>query len=136
MFNFLTDFVPIYIKVYENRFDVLRVDKNKKEVLVRAVKPFSNEKYLIAEFKPAELLLRDALKKILDQRLLFGRNAKAIIHPMEKVGKTLTSIEKQILKELVMSAGLSHLKAGVIDVKVWNGHELTDEEIQYKIKHL
>ena len=106
----------IYIRVYFNRMRMRRAETG-EEVDLNAPESFSHERSVIADFTRAEALLKSGFKSL--KKLT---SPHAVIHAMDLTTGGLTQIEQRALHELCISAGAGR-------VVVWQGHELTDEEI-------
>ena len=130
MINALTEFIPIYIQVLENKILIRRVDDSPKSVILDAVEQFSSKRLVVAEFEPAVSLLTQGFIKTLGKPGLFKRKSKVVIHQKNEFHEPLCGVEKQLLKELAFSV------EGIHDVVVWEGKELTDNEVRNQIKNI
>ena len=110
----------VYVKVFENRFVLKLLEDGEKPVTVIAPKPFTTKRLLVGDFTMAEVTLKNGLKKLLEGRW-FAASPAMVIHPMEMVDGGLSQVEERIFQEL--GAG-----SGAHKVRVWVGHELSDEE--------
>jgi len=115
----------VYVKVYKNKFTVKNVAKN-NEVVLSAVKPFTTTRLLVGEFNNAEVLLKEALKKLYTDNWL-APSPIVVIQPMDMIEGGLSPVEDRILRELAIGAGGRK-------VIVWVGKELTNEEVIEKSK--
>lgn len=106
----------IYIRVHYNRMRLRRAETG-EEVDLNATEAFSHMRSVIADFPKAESLLKNGLKSL--KKLT---SPTVVIHAVELIDGGLTQIEERALHELCLSAGAGR-------AIVWQGHELTDEEI-------
>ena len=116
----------VYVKVYKNKFTVKNVDKN-NEVVLSAANPFTTKRLLVGEFNNAEVLLKEALKKLYIDNWL-APSPIIVIQPMEMIEGGLSPVEERVLKELAFGAGGRK-------VTVWVGDELTNDEVIVKGKN-
>jgi rod shape-determining protein MreB len=114
----------VYVQVYKNRFK-LRSIKKKEEIEVGATIPFSSKCLIVADFIPAEKLLKKTLGKLLGKGW-FKPSPRVLIHPLEMVEGGLSPVEERILMELAIGAGARN-------AKVWVGDELLDQQVMKKI---
>jgi len=106
----------IYIRVYYNRMRLRRAETG-EEVDLNATGAFSHQRSVIADFPKAEALLKNGLKSL--KKLT---SPVAVIQAAQLADGGLTQIEERALHELCLSAG-------AVKAIVWQGHELTDEEV-------
>ena len=109
----------LYVKVKENNF-IIKSIHDGKSVTVKADKPFSNKRLLIAEFTVALKVLESGIKQLTNTQLFAPT---IVMHPLENIDDTLSEVEEKVLKEVALNAGAR-------DVKLWVGDELSDEELR------
>lgn len=88
----------------------------------RLVRPFAHPRTLVSDFISAELLLRTLVKQSLGKRLL-AISPMVVMHPMGSPEGGFTAVERRAFREL-------GLGAGALEVQVWTGRPLTDEELR------
>lgn len=113
----------VYVKVFSNRFELKHIESGKSEIAV-SNESFATERLLVGTFSIAENVLKRAMKQ-LHQNRWFSPSPIVVIQPMEKVEKGLSEVEERVLLELAAGAGARR-------VIVWEGHELSDEEVTKK----
>jgi len=90
--------------------------------LKRSVNPFSHPRVLVSDYLIAERLLQYAFKIV--SKISWIRAAPiAVMHVTENLEGGLTDIERRVLRELAEGAGARR-------VYIWEGRELTDEELR------
>ena len=118
----------LYVKVYENKLEVKNVSVKGGWVSGYPDKPFSTERLLVGTFSAAEPALRKLFKDSLPNGWV-KKNAKVVIHPIDKVEGGLSEVEEKILKELAFGAG-------ALKVALHVGDELTGSEVVKLINDL
>ena len=113
----------VYVKVFSNRFELKNIESGKSEVAV-SNESFATERLLVGKFSVAENVLKGAMKQLHKSRW-FSPSPIVVIQPMEKITKGLSEVEERVLLELAAGAGARK-------VVVWEGHELSDEEVTEK----
>ena len=113
----------VYVKVFSNRFELKHIESGKFEVAV-SNESFATDRLLVGKFSVAENVLQGAMKQLHQNRWL-SPSPIVVIHPMEKVEKGLSEVEERVLLELAAGAGARR-------VIVWEGYELSDEEVTKK----
>jgi len=108
----------VYVKIYKNRIVSQIPSENKT---IENVGEFSHPRMLIGKFKEAVKLLSHALKLAYPAKFL-KPNLILIIHPKETLEGGLSEIEERVLMEM-------GLEAGARQVKIWQGHDLSRDEI-------
>ena len=114
----------IYIKVSANHLHVRNLEAN-SGADARATIPFTTTRLLVGEFKIAEALLKDLLK-----RVGLGGSLRpapiALIHPAEMVEGGLSEVEERLFLELAMGAGARR-------AVVYVGPDLGDDAVRVKV---
>jgi len=96
----------------------------------RRYNPFAHPRVIVSDFELAETLLMHAFKLVSGAKY-FRLAPIVIMHATEELEGGLTEVEKRLLKELALGAGARK-------AYVWEGHELSVEDIQegiYKDTH-
>ena len=88
----------------------------------RLIRPFAHPRSLVSDFISAELLLRTLVKQSLGKRLL-AVSPMVVMHPMGSPEGGFTAVERRAFREL-------GLGAGALEVQVWTGRPLTDDELR------
>ena len=86
------------------------------------VNPFDHPRVLIGDFVVAEKLIQHALKEVYGGAY-FRSSPVVIIHVTEDLEGGLSQIERRELQEMVAGAGAR-------ESHIWEGRELTDEELR------
>lgn len=89
--------------------------------LVRIINPFAHPRSLVSDFTLGEGLLKAFIRRLLG-RSIFAVSPKVIMHPMGDPIGGFTQIEIRALYEMAIGAGASR-------VVVWQGRELSDQEL-------
>ncbi len=110
----------IYLKVHPNKFELKNITTG-KFTSVMATEPFTTKRLLVGHFSNADKTLKEGIVKI-SKKKTFNPRPIVIIHPMNMVEGGLSQIEERVLLELAHGAGARK-------VKLWVGHELTDQEV-------
>jgi rod shape-determining protein MreB len=108
-----------YVKIYKNRIVFQFPSENKT---VEKVGEFSHPRMLIGKFQEAENLLKHALKSTYPSKFI-KPSLVLIIHPKEILEGGISEIEERVLMELGLGAGARQ-------VKIWQGHDLSTDEIR------
>lgn len=87
-----------------------------------AINPFAHPRSLVSDFLAGETLLKALLRKLLP-RSLFTASPRVVLHPLGDPDGGFTQIEVRALQEMARGAGAS-------EVVVWQGRNLTDQELQ------
>jgi rod shape-determining protein MreB len=87
-----------------------------------SVNPFSHPRLFVYEFEVLEKLFQHAFSVVSKSRVIAPAPI-VVIHVVEKLEGGLTDIEKRVLLEAAFSAG-------AYDVKIWDGPELTNQQLQ------
>lgn len=88
---------------------------------VKLVRPFAHPRSLVSDFTVADQLLKEFIRRMPGQS--FIRLAPVVVmHPQGEPEGGFTQVEIRAFHELAMSAGASR-------VKVWQGRDLTDQEL-------
>jgi rod shape-determining protein MreB and related proteins len=88
----------------------------------RIVNPFSHPRVIVDDYAVAEKLLQHAFKMV-SPRTLIRASPIAVMHWLDELEGGLTPIERRVLHELGEGAGARR-------VYVWEGRELTNEELR------
>jgi len=113
----------VYVKVIENGY-LVTISNSPKEVRFNSSTPFTTQRLAIGEFTPAEILLKEILKKT--ARSLFQASPIVIIHQIIKNENGLSEVENRVLRELALGAGAR-------SVYIWQGRHLTKDDISNEI---
>jgi hypothetical protein len=114
----------VYVKVYENRLVLKKLEDGARPITVTANEPFTTKRLLVGQFAAAERSLKRGFKELFSSNWL-SPSPVVVIHPMEKVEGGLSEIEDRIFRELAAGAGARK-------VVVWLGHELSDAEAKQR----
>lgn len=112
----------IYVKVYENRFVLKKLEDGARPVTITADEPFTTKRLLVGQFAAAERTLKRGFKELFSGNW-FSSSPVVVIHPMVKVEGGLSEVEDRVFRELAAGAGARK-------VVVWLGHELSDAEVK------
>jgi len=85
------------------------------------VNPFKHPRSLLSDFTVAEVIVKGFVKKLFQGRLLVG-SPIIVLHPLVDPEGGFTQIEIRAFRELAIGAGASK-------VLVWQGRELTTDEL-------
>ena len=88
---------------------------------VQVLNPFAHPRTLLADFDAARLLLRNLLPQVRG-RSLFG-GPRLVMHLQDDPAGGFTQLEIRGFRELALAAGASQ-------AAVWQGPNLTDEQLQ------
>jgi rod shape-determining protein MreB and related proteins len=91
---------------------------------VEIINPFAHPRTLVSDFGMAEQLLKLAIRRIL-KASLFSVSPTMVLHPMGDPDGGFTQVESRAFREMALSTGASQ-------VIVWQGRNLTDQEILSK----
>lgn len=83
--------------------------------------PFAHPRSLISDFTVAELLLKAFMRRLRGDAILVP-SPVVVMHPLGEHVGGLTQVELRAMRELGLGAGASH-------VRLWEGPDLTDEQI-------
>lgn len=114
----------VYVKVYENRLVLKKLEDGARPITVTANEPFTTKRLLVGQFSAAEDLLKRGLNELFSSNWL-SPSPVVVIHPMEKVEGGLSEIEDRLFRELAVGAGARK-------VVIWLGHELSDAEAKQR----
>ncbi len=106
----------IYVRIYTNRMRLRRAESG-DEVDLNATEAFSHQRSVIGDFAAADKLLKSGMKSL--KKLT---RPIAVMHAIELAEGGLTALEHRALSELALGAGASK-------VIVWEGTELSDDEV-------
>ena len=101
---------------------VRSIGQSAKTASDRVVNPFGHPRLVVTDFLIAEKLLQHAFSVVAGKRLLAAAPV-AIMHTVDDLEGGLTDIERRALHELAMGAGAR-------EAYVWEGRELTNEELR------
>lgn len=122
LFSLLSN--DVYVKVFENRFVLRKLEDGARPITVTADEPFTTKRLLVGQFAAAERSLKQGLKELSASSWL-SPSPVVVIHPMEMIEGGLSEIEDRIFRELAAGAGARK-------VAVWLGHELSDAEATHQ----
>lgn len=111
----------LYVKVYENRFVLKRLDTDGPEHEIESAEPFSTQRLLVGQFSAASRALARGFKQAKVVGGWFSIKPAVVIHPMEKSEGGLSEVEARVLMEVALDAGARK-------ARVWTGHELSTAE--------
>ncbi|MEY8241013.1 MAG: hypothetical protein RPT25_11755 [Cycloclasticus sp.] len=115
----------IYVLIKRNELSGTSIEDGSKHT-EKAI--FSTERLLVGNFSVAEDALRLVAKKITRQDSWWYKPPlKVVMHPLEMNEGGLSEVEYRAVRELGLSA---FLKDNVRSVVVWNGKDLSEEEIR------
>ena len=113
----------IYVKIYENRIHIRNID-DRKEIELSATSPFTTERLLIGNFTVAQTLLTKGIKIVMGKKFF---PPIILMHPIDKTDGGLSQVEERVLKDLAIIVGAQK-------AVLWDGHELTDNDVLEKVK--
>lgn len=90
---------------------------------VTVVNPFDHPRTLVSDFTGAEQLLRHLVPRV-HRASLLAVAPRVVMHPLEKLEGGLTQVEIRAFREMALGG------AGASEALVWQGRELTDEELR------
>src|SRR5580658_7466090 len=93
----------IYVRILPNRIVVRHIESG-REVTVDSEQPFTTQRLLIGEFKPAADTLRGAFRQVLP-RVGFLAAPKVVMHQTTHTEGGLSAVEHRVLLELADFAG-------------------------------
>ena len=88
---------------------------------VKLVRPFAHPRSLVSDFTAADQLLKEFMRRMPGQSFLKVA-PMVVIHPQGEPEGGFTQVEIRAFHELALGAGASM-------VKVWQGSDLTDQEL-------
>jgi rod shape-determining protein MreB len=88
---------------------------------VKLVRPFAHPRSLVSDFTAADQLLKEFMRRMPGQSWLKVA-PMVVIHPQGEPEGGFTQVEIRAFHELALGAGASM-------VKVWQGRDLTDQEL-------
>ena len=88
---------------------------------VDLVRPFAHPRTLVADYTAGEQLLKAAIQTVLRGRWL-ALSPRVLMHPVGEPVGGLTQVEFRALQEMARGAGAHR-------VTVWQGPQLTDEQV-------
>lgn len=101
MFKFIKR-KTLYIKLYTNMV-LIRDVESKKELKREAIKPFSNNRLLFADFINGEAFLIATIKELFEGKP--NSTFNILIQPMEKIEGGLSSVENRALMDVAEYIG-------------------------------
>ncbi|WP_207062985.1 hypothetical protein [Motiliproteus sp. SC1-56] len=117
--------IPIYIKVFSNRFVLNALDETDRELVSTPDSPFTTMRLLVGNFCEAEKTLSQGIKQLVGKRFI-KKSPVALIHPLEKTEGGLSEVEIRIFNELAQGAG-------AVKAVVYEGQELSKREALAKL---
>lgn len=118
--------LPIYTRVYENKFVLKVIGSTGAAITIAPPKPFSSQRLLIGNFTAATAALTDGVKQSSAGRRWFAF-AQMVIHPKEKIEGGLSEVEERLFREIA-------LQARSMKAVVWTGADLSDDEVLRKLR--
>ena len=116
------DDVPFVGYTNDKQPKIAAVGATANMLIDRKLNPFSHPRIIVSDFEVAQDLLVHAFKHVSGSK--FFRSAPIVVmHPVEDFAGGLTDVEKRILLELAMGAGAR-------EAFVWEGDDLSDEELR------
>ncbi|QTN21486.1 rod shape-determining protein [Rhizobacter sp. AJA081-3] len=91
------------------------------EVDTQVFNPFAHPRSLVSDFTVAEQVLKVFVKRAQGDSIL-QPSPVVIMHPLGQHEGGLTQVELRAIRELALGAGAS-------EVHIWQGPELTDEQV-------
>lgn len=95
------------------------------ETDVVVVNPLLHPRTLVADFVIAELLLKQAVRRLYGGGRVFMPSPDFVMHPVDDYQGGLTQIEIQALRQLALGTGARK-------AQVWQGPVLNDEELRHR----
>lgn len=96
--------IPIYVKVGMNEIEVTSLDTGETKSRT-AIEKFSLQRLVIANFNPAEELLRDLLKEFDFYRKIFPPSYKMVMQQKIILDGGLSRVEYRALMDLAVMGG-------------------------------
>jgi len=93
----------------------------KSDESVQVLNPFSHPRTLVSDFTLGQQLLKAFVKKLPQSRGL-AASPRVVVHPEGDPAGGFTQIEIRALHEMALGAGAS-------EATIWQGPELTDEQV-------
>jgi hypothetical protein len=109
----------VYLKLRTNQVWAKHLEYQVTAEL-QADQPFTTERLLVGNFDAALAMTKAVLRQVIIRRLWVS--PRMVVHPLEYLEGGLSPVEKRIFLELGASAN-------TLDVKVWEGKELTDIQV-------
>lgn len=106
--SILTKSIPIYIKLYTNKVEVIRLD-NGEAIEQKAINDFSNSRLVIADFTYATELIQSIIKGLIP-KTIFSKRLTILIQQMEKFEGGLSPIETRVISEIGERIGGKRVK--------------------------
>lgn len=95
--------------------------RSQQSLSVKVVNPFAHPRTLMADFTAGEQLLKAFLRR-LQGNSLFAVSPRVVLHLLGDPAGGFTSVEIRAFREMALGAGAS-------EVLVWQGRDLTDQEL-------
>lgn len=115
----------VYVRIRRNQFEMRHIEEN-TEVSLTAFPPFTTQRLLIGEFKPADHLFRKGIKELIGS-IWIPPNFRILLHPLEMTEGGLSQVEERVLMELATG-----MKPRV--TRIWVGEELSDDEVNLQFR--
>ena len=115
----------VYVKIYRDRFWVRHIQTGTSSEATPP-RPVSTKRLLVGDFTTAEQCLKQIVSTVARKGLI-PIAPEILIQPMEMIEGGLSESEEKLFYELA-------LKAGARSAKVYEGIELSDDEVIAKIK--
>ncbi len=90
----------------------------------KVVNPFAHPRSLVSDFTVAEQLIKEFVRR-LQGKSFFTLAPVIVIHPLGSPAGGFTQVENRAFREMALGAGASK-------AIVWNGRNLTDQEVLSK----
>lgn len=100
--------IPIYIKIYINKIEVIRLDSEELSQVI-STEPFSSNRLCFSDYNVAELTIRNTINGLVKQRKFWGYSFRILIHQLDKIEGGLSQIEKRALRDIGEQVGGSYV---------------------------
>jgi len=115
----------VYVKVFENRFELKALEEGATLKTVLATTPFTTSRLLVGQFSAAEQALKKGMQELFGGKL-FATSPTVLIQPMEQCDGGLSEVEERVLRELALAAGARQVVVHV-------GAELSDADVRARV---
>lgn len=100
--------IPIYLKIYINKIEVIRLDSEELSQVI-STEPFSSNRLCVSDYNVAELTIRNTINDLVKQRKFWGYSFRILIHQLDKIEGGLSQIEKRALRDIGEQVGGSYV---------------------------